>query len=144
MSRLDHTKLFFLLLERSAGTLPAPACRRGGGATFHCRPPRAFCGKLKFLVFTTLTHAGGMSMLPHQSASSPKARPRGKLKCSRIRPLRSPNYWDVGGTETARPSILLFRSCTTNSGASPNTISATSGPDTLCKAQPWYTRLMSE
>ena len=85
-----------------------------------------------------------MSMLPLQSASSPKRDTRGKLKCSRIRPLKSPNYWDVGGTETARPSILLFRSFTTNSGASPSTISATSDPDTLYKAQPWYMRLMSE
>src|SRR5579864_8367198 len=96
----------------------------------------------KFLVFTTLTHAKGGGMLPLQSAPPPMRAAPGLTQCSRIRPLRSLSYWDVGGTEIAPPWILSFRSFTTNSGGSPNTISATNGLDTPCKARPWYTKLM--
>ena len=129
-------------LAGAGGTPPRqpPRRRRYGSLA----ASRALFGEPKFLVFRTLTQARGISMLPLQSASSPQARPRGKLKCSRIRPLRSPSSWDVGGTETARPSILLFRSFTTNSGESPSTTFAMSGPDILYKARPWYTRLMFE
>jgi len=83
-------------------------------------------------------------MLPLQSAPPPKRAAPGLTQCSRIRPLRLPSCWDVGGAEIAPPWILLFRSFTTNSGGSPNTISATNGPDTHSKVRPWYTKLMFE